>query len=329
MNDENRNDWIKRMAGLLCNMNDNKIDLRLHPNGALKLHQAGNWTEKEIHELKQLVQDKLESQNELPKAAWEEIAGHFPRFSAEQCKYYYLSHIKVPNRRKGAWSEQEDELLKSLVKEHGTSWSIIAEKFPNRNQLQCSYRWHRVLKYSDAIKSGRLTDQEKLLIKEGVLMFGNNWEAIRTTYLPHRTPIQCMRWWNFQLRKSDTVDDEDISIKPEMNRWTDDEDKILSFVVSGYQDDAEISWSKVANMVPGRNAAQCRTRWLYSLKPDVGKRWTYDEGMQLLEIVHKLKLTDLKNIWPTVSKELNTGRDDWQCRRKYNYMLRTGNRFAV
>ncbi|KAI8891310.1 hypothetical protein K501DRAFT_235315 [Backusella circina FSU 941] len=328
-NDENKNDWIKRMARILGDTMDKKTDLRLEPNGSLVLHQSRNWTEEESSHLQQLVDNKLKSKTTLTKSDWEDIASHLTHRTFYQCKSHYVAHLEKVNRIKGTWSKEEDDKLKSLVEEYGTRWKTIAENFTNRSRYQCSYRWHRVLKYNHVAIGERLTVQEKQLVKEGVLMFGNNWKAISATYLPHRTPTQCMRWWNFQRQKNDTVDDEDISVKLEQDRWTENQDRILSFVVSGYKDDDEISWPKVASMVPGRNATQCRTRWLYSLKPDVGKRWTYEEEMQLLEIVQKLKLTDLKNIWPTVSEKLNTGRDDWQCRRKFNYMQRIGNRFAV
>lgn len=46
-------------------------------------------------------------------------------------------------------------------------------------------------------------------------------------------------------------------------------------------------------MIEDRTANQCKVRWSYTLDPNITKkgRWSYEEEMQLLEIVRKYKIT--------------------------------------
>lgn len=86
-------------------------------------------------------------------------------------------------------------------------------------------------------------------------------------------------------------------------------------------------------MIEDRTANQCKVRWSYTLDPNITKkgRWSYEEEMQLLEIVRKYKITTTtscteekkkKSIWPLIAKELNNGRSETSCRMKYKYMQR-------
>ncbi|XP_063609933.1 transcriptional activator Myb-like, partial [Penaeus indicus] len=46
---------------------------------------------------------------------------------------------------KGRWTKDEDEKLKGLVEQHGEKWEVIAAGFPDRNDVQCQQRWHKVV----------------------------------------------------------------------------------------------------------------------------------------------------------------------------------------
>ncbi|KAG2235072.1 hypothetical protein INT48_002413 [Thamnidium elegans] len=335
--EENDPAWRARIAKLVCEWLGHEIRVRISSNKSIRLHQIGPWNEQELLELKHLVEDQLKKKGALDNNDWKNIAENFPTRDARQCKYQYDEHLSVKEVKKGSWSKDEDELLLKLVNKHGIEdWDIILNHIPNRTKRQCSYRWHRVLKFKDAdppiIKNERLTDTEKSLIKEGVQMFGPNWTAIRMTYLPARTPDQLMQWWNAQ--RKDNIDEEYDDIERK-HFWSEEEDTALKFAVSTYKNEqGEVSsWPQIAKMIHGRTPKQCRKRWMYTLKPDVTKgAWSYEEEMQLLEIVQKVKLqkskTSKKSMWPLIAKELNTGRSDLACRSKYDYMQRKGHRFA-
>ncbi|KAI9365682.1 Homeodomain-like protein, partial [Pilaira anomala] len=314
--EENSPEWRTRVARAVCEWLDQGTSVRKTVNRSITFHQAGPWF-------------KIESKEKLKYTDWKEIAKAFPTRDVQQCKYQYDEHLAVQGVKKGTWSPEEDAQLVALIKEYGTErWDRITEHLSHRTKRQCAYRWHRVLKMAEenppAIKNKRLTDTEKSLIKEGVQMFGPNWTAIRMTFLPSRTPDQLMRWWHFQSKNGMNEEDGEVN---HISFWSEDEDKALEFAVSRNQDEeGKIkSWAKVAKMIQDRTPKQCRERWLYSLQTSVTKgRWSYEEEMQLLELVQKTKLQNEKasigSVWPLIAKELNTGRTDLACRTKYNYM---------
>ncbi|CAO3653166.1 unnamed protein product [Mucor fragilis] len=309
---ENGPAWRARVGKLVCEWLQSEYTAREASNHGLVLYQRGSWSKEELSELELIVNKQLEKKEVLDQEEWRKIAKQLPGRDARQCKYQYEEHLSIRDLKKGTWTEQEDNLLEALVAEHGTSnWEQVSAAVHTRASADTQNR--------------RLSDSEKALIREGVEMFGHDWTAIRMTYLPDRTPEQIMRWWNFHEKDQDDRD---------RKAWTEEEDKTLEFAVSKYKSEYGHvpSWAQVAKMVQGRSSKQCRTRWLYSLQPNLIKgAWTYDEEMQLLEVVQKYKLQDAKtgkSIWPLVAKDLNTGRSDWACRSKYDYMQRKGHRFA-
>jgi hypothetical protein len=56
---------------------------------------------------------------------------------------------KNKNRKrsqKARWTQEEDKLLRSLVKENDAkNWKKICESFPERTDVQCLHRWQKVL----------------------------------------------------------------------------------------------------------------------------------------------------------------------------------------
>ena len=62
-------------------------------------------------------------------------------------------------------------------------------------------------------------------------------------------------------------------------KWTTEEDQVLKDHVARY---GKKGWSKVANLLPGRLAKQCRERWIYQINPKINtKKWTEEEDIQL------------------------------------------------
>ncbi|KAI7871015.1 Homeodomain-like protein [Spinellus fusiger] len=214
------------------------------------------------------------------------------------------------------WTPEEDAVLTDLVLKC-TSWDNISTALPGRTPKDCSVRWMLRLQYRGTEMAKkinvRLTQEEKDRIREGVSMFGHNWKAVSSTYLPDRTPEQCMRWWSIQKNKSS------MPVKRTHSYWTEQENKILLFAIS-IQSPGRISWNKVASMLETRTSSQCKLRWECTYNPKYRRgKWTEEETMQLVELVHKYSsyMTKGHSIWKTIAEELGTGRSNISCHGRY------------
>lgn len=92
-------------------------------------------------------------------------------------------------RRRLKFTNEEDEMLRNLVNEHGESaWNIIASNMPGRNVRQCRERWKH---YLSANKSGRVpfTEEEDRIIMEKYIELGPKWTKI-AKFVKDRSDIQ-------------------------------------------------------------------------------------------------------------------------------------------
>jgi hypothetical protein len=64
-------------------------------------------------------------------------------------------------------------------------------------------------------------------------------------------------------------------------KFSPEEDELLTSIV---REHGSSDWHRVARLIPGRNARQCRDRWLNYLSPDVGNGpWSPEEEVLLLQ----------------------------------------------
>lgn len=95
------------------------------------------------------------------------------------------------------------------------------------------------------------------------------------------------------------------------NRWTPEETEHLREVVAKH---GAKSWTKIASLIPGRNAKQCRERWSTYCDPEFTRdKWTAEEEDHLMEL-HKT----YGNRWSSFSRFLNNRspvaiRNRWMC----------------
>lgn len=100
---------------------------------------------------------------------------------------------------------------------------------------------------------------------------------------------------------------------PTTKRWTKSQDSALRESVRIH---GEKNWKAIAELVPGRNHAQCLQRWRKVLKPGLVKgHWSFEED-QVLEYL----VTQGCNNWGQIAERI-PGRTPKQCRERWKNHL--------
>ncbi|KAF8026865.1 hypothetical protein BT93_F3377 [Corymbia citriodora subsp. variegata] len=102
--------------------------------------------------------------------------------------------------RKGAWTEEEDVLLKKCVEKYGEgNWHQVPHRAGlNRCRKSCRLRWLNYLKPN--IKRGAFQEDEVDMIIRLHKLLGNRWSLIAGR-LPGRTANDVKNYWNTHLAK--------------------------------------------------------------------------------------------------------------------------------
>nr|CAD87010.1 MYB10 protein [Gerbera hybrid cultivar] len=101
--------------------------------------------------------------------------------------------------RKGAWTAEEDMLLKNCIERYGEGkWHLVPLKAGlNRCRKSCRLRWLNYLRPN--IKRGDFGEDEIDLIIRLHKLLGNRWSLIAGR-IPGRTANDVKNWWNTHLR---------------------------------------------------------------------------------------------------------------------------------
>ncbi|KAK9273605.1 hypothetical protein L1049_018415 [Liquidambar formosana] len=105
------------------------------------------------------------------------------------------------NVKRGPWSPEEDETLKSYIHKHGTGGNWIA--LPGKAGLRrcgksCRLRWLNYLR--PGIKHGAFTEEEDRIIFSLFNQMGSRWSVI-ASQLHGRTDNDVKNYWNTKLKK--------------------------------------------------------------------------------------------------------------------------------
>ncbi|XP_058227054.1 transcription factor MYB1-like [Rhododendron vialii] len=128
--------------------------------------------------------------------------------------------------RKGAWTEEEDFLLKKYVEKHGEGkWHQVPHKAGlNRCRKSCRLRWLNYLRPN--IKRGNFTMDEVDLIIRLHKLLGNRWSLIAGR-LPGRTSNDVKNYWNVHLHKKPNDQIREDVQKSEMTQSTMEKAKVI------------------------------------------------------------------------------------------------------
>ncbi|KAL5559352.1 hypothetical protein UlMin_035563 [Ulmus minor] len=111
--------------------------------------------------------------------------------------------MKPSGVRKGAWTREEDILLKRCIENFGVGkWNLVPSRAGlNRCRKSCRLRWLNYLK-PDIKRGDFAMDEVDLLLRLHKLL-GNRWSLIAGR-IPGRTANDVKNYWNTHLRKKMT-----------------------------------------------------------------------------------------------------------------------------
>ncbi len=128
-------------------------------------------------------------------------------YTTLHARWRFLQRAKTQKAK--IWTDEDDELLKNLVKQYGTlNWVKIAEQMPGHNVMSCRNRWNKRI----SADKKHWTIKEDEILKEVYTQKASPSSEDFAPLLHNRTVQACRKRWSNHLRQTlqeDTHDDVD------------------------------------------------------------------------------------------------------------------------
>ena len=251
-----------------------------------------------------------------------------------QCLQHYQQALNTKLATVVDWSADEERLLRNNVLLHGDrNWQRIASVLPGRTASQCQLKWRKsggVLE--DGIVNGEWNDEEERRLFLGVV--AHEVPSLNDYKLPAAEVAQFV-----QTHVTNTPDPARAAAAPggadavaittgKRRKYV----KLKAKPVDGAGAEAEgdtsghsLSWSRISEVVPGRDDTRCRDKWTTSLDPDISSEpFSEQENALLSALVAEFGY----NSWVTVSRYL-MGRTDAQISLRWLKRTKSENKGAL
>ena len=148
------------------------------------------WNEEDDNKLRALVVQYNKQ--------WSLIAQYFPSKTPSQVASRWDKYLD-PNLIKGAFTEEEDNLIRKFVEQYGPRrWQQVTEFVPGRSAKQCRERWYNHL--DPTVVNKDFTPEEDEIIFQKHQELGPKWSIIARV-LPGRTDNAIKNRWNASISK--------------------------------------------------------------------------------------------------------------------------------